>query len=63
MTKHDLISKVSAKTGLEYQQVSVIVEALFSSVRDAVILGHSAAFREFGTFSSKIRPAKYGRNP
>lgn len=62
MTKHDIISKVTASTGLEYQQVSAVVEALFSSVKDAVILGNSASFREFGIFSSKTRPAKFGRN-
>lgn len=62
MTKHDIIRKVTASTGLEYQQVRMIVEALFSSVKDAVILGNSASFREFGIFSSKTRPAKYGRN-
>lgn len=63
MTKTELISQISTKTGQPTKVVAAVVEAVFDGITDAVAGGDTAAFVGFGSFTSAARAARTGRNP
>ena len=62
MTKADLVEKV-AETGMAKKQAEAAVDAVISSIKEALAKGDSARLVGFGTFSVKERKAHTGRNP
>ncbi|MGB0390655.1 MAG: HU family DNA-binding protein [Salibacteraceae bacterium] len=62
MTKADIVSQVSDKTGIEKAQVLATVEAYMDAVKDALSEGENVYFRGFGSFIVKKRAEKTGRN-
>jgi DNA-binding protein HU-beta len=62
MTKADIVSQVSDKTGIEKAQVLATVEAYMEAVKDALSEGENVYFRGFGSFIVKERAEKTGRN-
>lgn len=62
MTKADLVSRISEKTGIERQDVQATVEAFMESVRDSLESGHNVYLRGFGSFVIKRRAKKTGRD-
>ena len=62
MTKSDIIREITSQTGIESQDVRTVVEAFLSNVRTKVIQGESIHFRRFGSFTTKTRARKIGRN-
>ena len=62
MTKADIVSQVSDKTGIEKAQVLATVEAYMEAVKDALSKGENVYFRGFGSFIVKERAEKTGRN-
>ncbi|UTW64950.1 integration host factor subunit beta [bacterium SCSIO 12643] len=62
MTKADIVSQVSDKTGIEKAQVLATVEAYMEAVKDALSEGENVYFRGFGSFIVKKRAEKTGRN-
>ena len=62
MTKADIVSQVSDKTGIEKAQVLATVEAYMEAVKDALSEGENVYFRGFGSFIVKQRAEKTGRN-
>ena len=62
MTKADIVSQVSDKTGIEKAQVLATVEAYMEAVKDALSAGENVYFRGFGSFIVKKRAEKTGRN-
>ena len=64
MTKSELILKVTNKNSFLYQKdVYKIVDTLFNSVSKALKDGDRVELRGFGTFTTKLRNARIGRNP
>lgn len=63
MTKADLVNKVAAKTGLTKKDAGKAVEAVFSSISEALGAGQKVSLVGFGTFVTKSRAARTGRNP
>ena len=64
MTKSDLILKITNKNSFLYQKdIQKIVDCLFQSVTNALKNGDRVELRGFGTFSTKFRKARVGRNP
>ena len=64
MTKSDLILKITNKNSFLYQKdIQKIVDSLFQSVTNALKNGDRVELRGFGTFSTKFRKARVGRNP
>ena len=61
--KKDLISKVSNKTGLKTQDVTLVIESFLDEVAAQLGRGTIVALREFGTFDIRVSSAKVGRNP
>jgi len=62
MTKAEVISKISSKTGVEKITTLAIVESFMNEVMNAVSENESVFLRGFGTFKAKKRAQKTGRN-
>lgn len=62
MTKADVISKISEKTGIDKADVLASVEAFFTVVKDSMAEGENIYFRGFGSFVNKKRARKIARN-
>ncbi len=63
MTKADLIEEVSRKVELTRKESEVIVEAIFGSVVRSLRTGEKIEIRGFGSFRTRERQARVGRNP
>lgn len=62
MTKAEVISEISDKTGIPKEDVSVTVEAFFSIVKNSMAEGNNIYVRGFGSFINKKRKKKIARN-
>lgn len=63
MNKQELISAMSAKSGLNKEQSGAALEAFIDSVTDALKDGDDVRLLGFGNFMVSRREAKMGRNP
>ena len=63
MNKTELIDAVAAKTASTKAAAARAVEAVLDTVVDAVAKGDSVAVIGFGTFESRKRAARTGKNP
>ncbi len=63
MTKADLVDKVTALGDLTRRDGEVIVEVLFESVIGALKSGDKIEIRGFGSFRTRQRNSRIGRNP
>jgi len=62
MTKAEIVSEISNKTGLEKQAVQTIVETFMTSVKGALAKNENVYLRGFGSFIVKQRAKKTARN-
>ena len=62
MTKADIVSNISDKTGMEKADVLAAVEAFMAEVKDSLESGDNVYLRGFGSFIIKTRAEKTGRN-
>lgn len=62
VTKSEVISEISEKTGIEKADVSATVEAFFSVVKNSLADGENIYVRGFGSFINKKRAKKVARN-
>jgi len=62
VTKAEVISKISEKTGIDKADVQVTVEALFNVVKNSMAEGENIYVRGFGSFINKKRAKKVARN-
>ena len=62
MTKAEVISEISQKTGIEKADVLTTVEAFFKVVKDSMTEGNNIYVRGFGSFVNKKRARKVARN-
>ena len=64
MTKSEIILVITKKNSFLYQKdVHKIVDTLFNTITKALKDGDRVELRGFGTFSTKLRNARIGRNP
>ena len=64
MTKSELILKITSKNSyLYHKDVYKIIDTLFNCVTKALKDGDRVELRGFGTFTTKLRSARIGRNP
>ena len=63
MTKADLVDKVTALGDLTRRDGEVIVDTLFEAVIGALKSGDKIEIRGFGSFRTRQRNARVGRNP
>jgi len=62
MRKADLINQISDKTGIPKVDVMVTLETMFKEIKESLIAGENIYVRGFGSFITKKRAAKIGRN-
>ncbi|MDN5215649.1 HU family DNA-binding protein [Fulvivirgaceae bacterium BMA12] len=62
MTKADVITQISEKTGIPKDDVQLTVEAFFSVVKSSMAEGENIYVRGFGSFINKKRAKKIARN-
>src|ERR1700712_3874501 len=62
MRKADLITQISDKTGIPKVDVMVTLETMFKEIKETLIAGENIYIRGFGSFITKKRAAKIGRN-
>ncbi|MDO8496977.1 MAG: HU family DNA-binding protein [bacterium] len=63
MTKADLIAQVAKKAGLTSKAAKDSVNAIFTSMTDALKRGEKVVVTGFGTFMVRKRATRKGRNP
>ena len=62
MTKADIVSEISKKTGIDKSTVLTTVEAFMGVVKDSLAGGNNVYLRSFGSFILKKRAPKTARN-
>jgi DNA-binding protein HU-beta len=62
VTKAEVITKISDKTGIQKDDVTQAIEAFFRVVKDSMADGENIYVRGFGSFIDKKRAKKIARN-
>jgi DNA-binding protein HU-beta len=62
MTKADIVANISEKLGLEKGEAQKVVELFMETVKDSLAEGNNVYLRGFGSFITKKRAEKVGRN-
>ena len=62
MRKSDLINKIAAETQIPKVDVLMTLERMFKEVKESLANGQNIYIRGFGSFITKKRAAKIGRN-
>ncbi|MDD4366316.1 MAG: HU family DNA-binding protein [Eubacteriales bacterium] len=63
MNKAELIAAVAEKTGFTKKDAEVVVNATMSTIEGALVKGEKVQLIGFGTFETRKRKARTGRNP
>lgn len=63
MTKAELVDEIAQKADLTRKHSEVIVDAVFSSIIEALQGGDKIELRGFGSFRVRHRASRTGRNP
>ncbi|MGN1350909.1 MAG: HU family DNA-binding protein [Anaerovoracaceae bacterium] len=63
MNKAELITVVAEKTGFTKKDSEAAVNAVIGSIEEALVNGDKVQLIGFGTFETRERKARQGRNP
>ena len=63
MNKSELVAAVAAKAGLSKKDGEKAVNAVVDAITDALVAGEKVQVVGFGSFETKKRNARVGRNP
>ncbi len=63
MTKIDIINRVAEKTGLPKQDADTAVETIIALMKEALGKDESVILRRFGSFQTRVKNQRIGRNP
>lgn len=63
MNKADLVHNISTKSGLMKKDVEAVLNNFFGEVTDALSRGSKVQLIGFGTFETRKRKERTGRNP
>ena len=63
MNKNDLAAAVAAKTGMTKKASSEAIDAVFEAITEALAKKDKVQLIGFGTFETRERAARVGRNP
>jgi DNA-binding protein HU-beta len=62
MTKADIVAEISGKLGLDKSESQKVVELFMETVKGSLKKGENVYLRGFGSFITKTRAKKVGRN-
>lgn len=63
MNKAELVSKMAEKSELTKKEAEAALNAFMKSVEEALVAGDKVQLVGFGTFETRERAARQGRNP
>ena len=63
MNKQDVVAAVARRSGISKASADDAVGAVFGAITDALRKGEDVRLVGFGTFSTRRRAARQGRNP
>ncbi len=63
MNKTELIAEVSKKTGMSKKDAEKAVNATMDAIAETMAAGDKVQLVGFGSFETKVREARMGRNP
>ncbi len=63
MNKQDLVGNIAEKSGLSKKDVETVVNGVLSEITSALTSGDKVQFVGFGTFETRKRSGRTGRNP
>ncbi|HEX5482381.1 MAG TPA: HU family DNA-binding protein, partial [Terriglobia bacterium] len=63
MTKADLIEEISRAAEMSRKDAELIVETVFESIIQSLRSGQKIEIRGFGSFRTRERKSRVGRNP
>lgn len=63
MNKGDLVNAISAKTGSTKKASEEALNAILDSIKDSLVKGEKVQLVGFGSFETKVRAARKGKNP
>jgi len=63
MNKTDLINNIATKSGLTKRDVESVLNGLMGEITDALAGGDKVQLIGFGTFETRKRSGRTGRNP
>ena len=63
MTKQNIIDIVSDATGLTKVETEAVMNGVMKTIIDSLAENNRVELRGFGTFTTKLRNARIGRNP
>ena len=63
MNKAELVAKVAEKTNMKKKDSEASINAFLSTVEETLVKGDKVQLIGFGTFETRKRKAREGRNP
>ena len=63
VNKAEMVDRLAARTGLSKSVAKKAVDGVFAVIGDALANGEEVRITGFGTFGTRSRPARTGRNP
>lgn len=63
MNKQDFVDKIAKRAGVTKRAAKESIDTLFEEITKALKKGQRVTFVGFGTFSTRRRKARKGRNP
>ena len=63
MNRAELITRVSEKTGQKKKDTEIALDAILSTIEEALVEGENVKLIGFGTFETRDRKERTGRNP
>ena len=63
MNKAQMADRLAARTGLTKAVAREAVDGVFAAIGDALANGEEVRIAGFGSFGTRSRPARTGRNP
>jgi len=63
MTRKDLVSKVAKNTPITPANMDMIVRTILETIKHELIEGGKVTLRGFGTFKTRHKNQRMGRNP
>ncbi|HET7657602.1 MAG TPA: HU family DNA-binding protein [Bacillales bacterium] len=63
MNRNELVSNIAEKTGLKKKDVETVVNGVIEEISGALEKGEKVQFVGFGTFETRERASRSGRNP
>ena len=63
MNKKELITAIAEETGMTKKDVATVVDAVFDKITAAMVAGDKVQLMGFGTFETRERGERTGKNP